>query len=100
MQPSRILRCANASAADRRRRSSHTKEYLMKDREDTRTSPGTEKDKSHPVAKGVGAAVGGATGGAAAAAAAAAAAGGMPGPVGAAVGAVAGAVVGALAGKG
>jgi hypothetical protein len=76
------------------------KEYLMKDREDIRSSPGSEKDDSHPVAKSVGAAVGGATGGIAGGAAAGAAAGGMTGPVGAAVGAVAGAVVGALAGKG
>jgi hypothetical protein len=72
----------------------------MKDPEDTRTSPGTEMDNSHPVAKGVGAAVGGATGGIAGGAVAGAAAGGMTGPVGAAVGAVAGAVVGAMAGKG
>jgi hypothetical protein len=72
----------------------------MKELEDTRNSPGTEKDRSHPVAKGVGAAVGGATGGIAGGAAAGAAAGGMTGPVGAAIGAVAGAVVGAVAGKG
>ena len=72
----------------------------MKDREDARTSHGIEQDKSHPVAKGVGAVIGGATGGMAGGAAAGATVGGMTGPVGAAVGAVAGAVVGALAGKG
>jgi hypothetical protein len=72
----------------------------MTDLKDTRVSQGTEKDDSHLVAKGVGAAVGGAAGGVAGGAAAGAAVGGMTGPVGAAVGAVTGAVVGALAGKG
>jgi hypothetical protein len=73
---------------------------MMKEYEDTRTSHGAEKDDSHPVAKGVGAAVGGVAGGVTGGAAAGATVGGMTGPVGAVVGAVAGAVVGALAGKG
>ena len=71
----------------------------MKDLNDAGKPVGTDS-KSHPVAKGVGAAVGGVAGGITGGAAAGAAVGGMTGPVGAAVGAVAGAVVGALAGKG
>lgn len=58
------------------------------------------KNPSHPVATGVGAALGGVAGGVAGGAAAGAAVGGMTGPVGAAVGAVVGALAGAIAGKG
>jgi hypothetical protein len=70
----------------------------MKDREEAGKPVGTDA-KSHPAAKGVGAAVGGVAGAVAGGAAAGAAAGGLTGPVGAAIGAAAGAVVGALAGS-